>query len=268
MTRDELPAGAAADLELALRAARAAGEVIARQYRQEVTAESKAGGKGETTATDRAAEAVILSLLAAESDHAVLSEEAGGRRDPEAACWVVDPLDGTTNYSRKLPLFCVSIALMRGRRPELGVVLEPLSGDWYAAQRGWGCYRNGQPARVSDKADPATAVVFLQHGYQVPDRQRFATVTQRLALTSYARDLGATALELAFVAAGAADGHVCSGDELWDFAAGMVLVEEAGGQVTDWRGRPWDGEGSYVLISNGRLHDYLVRAVGDLQEDD
>lgn len=268
MTEKQLPPGASDDLSLALRAARAAGEVIAHQFRLAVEARSKEGGKGEVTATDRAAEAAILELLDAESEHAILSEESGGVRDPEAARWVVDPLDGTTNYSRKLPLFCVSIGLMHGRRPELGVVLNPLTGDWYAAERGRGCYRNGEPARVSDKADPATAVVFLQHGYQAPDRQRFAAVAQRLAVTSYARDLGTTALELAYVASGSADGHVCSGDELWDFAAGMVLVEEAGGRVTDWRGHPWDGESTYTLISNGHIHQYLVAAVGDLQQGD
>lgn len=265
MSDAQLPPGASDDLKLALRAAQAAGSVIAEHFRDAVEAESKDGGKGEVTVTDRAAEAAILGLLRAESEHGILSEEAGGSGDPEVARWVVDPLDGTTNFSRKIPLFCVSIALMRGSRPELGVVLDPVRDDWHAAERGLGCWRNGHRVRVSGKADPATAVIFLQHGYQLPDRERFAEVTRRVAPVSYGRDLGATALELAYVSSGSAEGHVCSGDELWDFAAGMVLVEEAGGRVSDWRGHPWDGEGTYTLITNGHLHGHLVELVESLQ---
>jgi myo-inositol-1(or 4)-monophosphatase len=256
------------DLSLAIDAARQAGALIADRFSDGAAAERKSGGKGEVTATDRDAETIILDKLRAESSYDILSEEAGGTRDSDAGLWVVDPLDGTTNFSRGIPLFAVSIALMQGPRVELGVIYHPLTGDCYTAERGSGTWRNDEEQlSVSQVADPELAVLYLTHGYPPPDRSRYGAALSRFAPRSYPRSLGSTAVELSFVTAGMGDGWICSGDELWDFTAGMVLVEEAGGRVTDWRGAGWDGSSLYTVITNGAMHDYVIDMIGDLQQD-
>lgn len=255
------------DLSLALDAARKAGALIADRFSKAVVAERKSGGKGEVTQTDRDAETIILDILASDSAYAILSEEAGGARDSDAGLWVVDPLDGTTNFSRGIPLFAASIALMRGPSVVLGVIYHPLTGDCYAAERGGGCWRNDERLSVSQVADPELAVLYLTHGYPTADRARYGEALSRFAPRSYPRSFGSTAVELSFVAAGMGDGWICSGDELWDFTAGMVLVEEAGGRVSDWHGDAWDGESLYTVITNGVIHDYVIETVRDLQKE-
>lgn len=262
----DVPTDTSPELALAVEAARRAGQIIAERFCADNAAARKAGGYGEVTRTDGDAEAAILAVLRDGSRFPVLSEEAGGTRDSGQGLWIVDPLDGTTNFSRGLPLCAVAIALMRDRRVELGVIYHPLSGDCYRAERGRGAFCNGQRLRVSAVADPDLAVLFLTHGYPAADRARFGVAVQRFSRRSYPRTLGSTAVELSYLAAGRGDGWICSGDELWDFAAGTVLVEEAGGRVSDWRGREWDGESLFAVVSNGAVHDHLVATVADLQE--
>lgn len=255
------------DLALALDAARRAGAIVAERFATAAPeAERKSGGRGEVTQTDRDAEAVILATLRAGSPYPILSEEAGGTR-PDGPLWVVDPLDGTTNFSRGIPMCAVAISLLRGPRVELGVIHRPISGATSWAERGAGAWCDGRRLRVSTVSDPDLAVLYLTHGYPAADRQRYGTALARFARRSYARTFGSTAYELTMVAAGRGDGWICSGDELWDFAAGIALVEEAGGRVSDWRGRPWDGHGLFLAITNGCCHDHVVETIADLQED-
>lgn len=254
------------DLILAMATARAAGALIAERFAKGGAAERKSGGKGEVTQTDTDAEAIILDALGSASSYEILSEEAGGTRNSDAGLWVVDPLDGTTNFSRGIPLFAVAIALMRGPQVQLGVICHPLTGDCYAAERGGGSWCNEQRLSVSQVVDPELAVLYLTHGYPQADRVRYGCALSRFAPRSYPRSLGSTAAELSFVAAGMGDGWICSGDELWDVTAGMVLVEEAGGRVSDWRGDPWDGQSQYTVITNGAMHDYVIDKIQDLQE--
>jgi myo-inositol-1(or 4)-monophosphatase len=254
------------DLKLAVTAAQAAGQIIAERFAAAATAaESKDGGKGEVTQTDLDAEAAVLDTLRSGSGYAVLSEEAGGGRDSGDGLWIIDPLDGTTNFSRGIPLFAVSIALMRERHVELGVIYHPVTGQTYWAERGRGAWCDGERLQVSEVVDPSLAVLYLTHGYPPPDRQRYGAALSRFAPTSYPRSMGSTAVELSWVAAGKGDAWACSGDELWDFTAGLVLIEEAGGRMTDWRGRDWDGESLFTAFSNGHLHDYVVGTIADLQ---
>jgi myo-inositol-1(or 4)-monophosphatase len=253
------------DLSVAIQAAKKAGNLIAERFAAGTVAERKSGGKGEVTDTDRDAETMIMQALREGSGYEILSEEAGGTTNSDAGLWVVDPLDGTTNFSRGIPLFAVSIALMQGPMVQLGVIYHPLTGDCYSAERGGGSWRNEEQLLVSQVTDPELAVLYLTHGYPPPDRARYAAALSRFAPRSYPRSFGSTAAELSFVAAGMGDGWICSGDELWDFTAGMVLVEEAGGRVSDWHGNDWDGESLYTVITNGSMHDYVIDTIRDLQ---
>lgn len=253
------------DLHLAIEAARAAGGLIGERFAANTQIERKSGGRGEVTQTDKDAEAIILQALREGSSYDILSEEAGGSRDSDAGLWIVDPVDGTTNFSRGIPLCAVSIALMRGPRVELGVIYHPLTDDCYAAERGAGAWRDDERLSVSTVSDPGLAVLFLTHGYPAEDRARYGQALSRFAHGSYPRTFGSTAVELSLVAAGEGDGWICSGDELWDFTAGMVLVEEAGGRVTDWHGKEWDGKSLFTVITNGAVHDHVIDTIRDLQ---
>lgn len=253
------------DLDTALEAAQTAGTIISQNFELARAAEVKSDNRGLVTETDQAAEQAILQTLRSHSPYSILSEESGDSPGTSELRWIVDPLDGTTNFFRGLPLFAVSIALSRGSEIILGVIHNPVNQDYFYAERGKGAYLNDQSLRVSSTAAPGTAVMFVNHGYDIADKQRFSIASERLVAHAYLRRLGTTALELCFLAKGSVDAFVCSGDELWDFAAGLIIVEEAGGKITDWQGNDWDGKSSYVLASNDKIHGFLVEQLRNLQ---
>ena len=259
-----IPTNFSPDLHLAVEATRAAGQVVAGARRAIISAEEK-GDKGLVTAFDKQAEQVIFEILRANSPYSILGEESGLDGRGSELVWVVDPIDGTTNFARGLPLFAISIALMRGIDRLLGVILNPTSNDCYFAERGRGAYVNGEAMHVSANQNPRQAVIHVSSGYAANDRQRLVELMRRLDGTYSARILGTTALELCLVASGVTDAFVCSGDELWDYAAGVLLVEEAGGIFTDWRGQPWNGQHAFVFASNGQLHRPILEQIQDLQ---
>lgn len=199
---------------------------------------------------DRDSEAAILAIIRSSfPDHRILAEEGGGRGENTGAEfeWLCDPLDGTTNFLERLPIWCVSVACRRRGEMVAGVVVEPLRQEVFAASRGGGATRNGRPMRVSGKADAADA--FLSTGF--PFRAHAAldlylAVFREVFMGGRAiRRCGAAALDLAHVAAGIYDGFFELRLSPWDVAAGSLLVEEAGGVVTDW-----DGGGGFVSSGN------------------
>jgi myo-inositol-1(or 4)-monophosphatase len=204
-------------------------------------------------------------MLQANSSYAIMSEETSPDESSRDLSWIVDPIDGTTNFASKIPLFAVSVALLRDQDVILGVILNPMTDECFYAEKGKGAYLNGQPLQVAAKTDPGATILFLNHGYPATDRKRYATLADRLGTTFFVRTFGPTALELCYLARGCAAGFICSGDELWDFAAGIVLVEEAGGKVTDWKGRHWDRSTSFILASNTSCHEELIAQIADLQ---
>jgi len=253
------------DLKLAIEAARRGGHVIAEKFIKGGNAEVKANGKGLVTQTDRASERAILDTLQAHSAYTIISEESAPNDPPPGLSWIVDPLDGTTNFAHRFPFFAVSIALIHDHNVVLGVIFNPITRECFYAEKGKGAYVNGQPIKVSSKSNRSTTVLFLDHGYRRNDRKRYALTADRLAPRYSLRTLGTTALELAYLARGCAGGFICSGDELWDYAAGVLLVEEAEGKVTDWKGNHWDKRNAFILASNGALHPELIARISELQ---
>ncbi|MBD3306911.1 hypothetical protein GF339_10800 [candidate division KSB3 bacterium] len=254
-----------ADLQLAIDAAFRAGQVIADHFMEVVDADIKPDGKGLVTRTDQESEQVILDTLRTHSDYAIVSEETAPHAPSADLSWIIDPIDGTTNFARKIPLFAVSIALLQGEDVRLGVLFNPIAAECVYAEQGYGAYLNGQPIRVSSSAEPASTVLFLNNGYRSADKQRHAALVDRFVNRYSLRSLGATAVEMSYLACGRAEGFICSGDELWDYAAGIVIVEEAGGKVTDWKGQHWDRRNAFICASNGSLHDELLATIADLQ---
>lgn len=268
----------------ALRAAHAAAEVHRRFFRRLERVDYK-GPNNPVTEADRSAEEAIVGVLqAAYPSHAVLGEE-GGQRGQAAQTWLVDPLDGTSNYARGIPWFCVSIALREEPAPSprggeagivLGVILNPIIGEVYAAERGRGAFA----ASLADlPADPAgwadlarwrrlrvSAVAALRDagfatGFPHNVNETRINLDHFVAVrleASVVRALGSAALGLAQVADGHLEGYWEIGPKAWDFAAGMVLVEEAGGRTSDLRGRPAAPDAGQLVATNGVIHDALL----------
>lgn len=249
----------AGELEVAAAAANAAGGIL----RSNFGGEQKVRFKGEVdlvTEIDEQAERKIGEMLRqAFPAYGMLAEEGGSSPGAGEYRWIVDPLDGTSNYAHGLPIFCVSIALERDGETVLGVVHDPMREETFIAERGGGATLNGRPIRVSGTDELIRALVATGLPY---DRDtmpaaldlftRFAVLTQGL------RRLGSAALDVCYVAAGRLDAYYERGVRPWDVAAGALILEEAGGKVTDFRGEKIDLQGLEIVASNTALHPPIV----------
>lgn len=253
------------DLQLAITAAKAAGEIIKAGYGNIQTIEDKENGtKGIVTNVDKESEEAILKILQSKSNYAIFTEETG-KIEGKDALWVIDPIDGTTNFSRNVPLFCVSIALIRENRIELGVIYNPILNELYSAGKDKGTYLNKKRIYVSKQESLKGSIAIINHGYALEDRKRAVEVIKIIYKDCSLKRLGSTAYELCLVAKGSADSFLSSGDELYDYAAGLIIIEEAGGKVSDWKGNTWDNTNSFILASNGKIHQELLQKLQNLQ---
>lgn len=249
----------------ALRAAKAGGAVL-RRYYGDATLEVASKGRNDfVTRADRESEtAVVGELRQAFPDHRVLAEEGGAHPGGSSELeWVIDPLDGTTNFTQGLPIFCVSIACRRGAELLVGVVYAPLAEDWFAATRGGGAWRNQRPMRVSQRSRLEGA--FLATGY--PYRAHtaldpyLAAFREAFLAARAIRRCGSAALDLANTAAGVYDGFFEYRLSPWDIAAGALLVAEAGGRITDLDGGERYLESGNVIAGAPGVQEELRAAV-------
>jgi len=265
----------------ALRAASAAAAIQRAHFGRLTRVEYK-GPQDPVTEADRAAEEAIVGVLrGAFPGHAFLGEE-GGRRGSADYTWLIDPLDGTFNYAHAFPWFAVSIALQHRDVTVCGVVLNTMLGEVYAAERGAGAYVASMPASSGDAAGPAPEAwrrvavsrtsrledAAVSTGFRHPVAEPILNLdhfTHMLQRAARVREIGAAALDLAAVAAGRLDGYWEIGPRAWDLAAGVLLVEEAGGRATDLLGRPVDLDRRQVLATNGTLHDQAVAVLAQGQ---
>ena len=248
----------------ALSAARRAGEVLRAGFGTEHAITYK-GEVDLVTEVDTEAERVIREeLLGTFPTHGMLAEEGGELGGEENARWIVDPLDGTTNYAHGLSIFCVSIALQRSGEVVLGVVHDPMGEETFVAERGRGATLNGEPIRVSSTDEPIRALIATGFPYDRAELPEALELFGRLAASTRGmRRLGSAALDLCYVAAGRLDGYYERGIWPWDLAAGSVIVEEAGGRLTNYRGDVLDLAGREIMASNGRLHSAMMRLIGE-----
>ena len=222
------------------------------------------------TEADKAAELLIASRLrSAFPDHDLLGEE--GSRSENAGArfrWVIDPLDGTTNFAHGLPTFAVSIALEDAGLPVAGVIYDPMRNELYRAVKRGGASLNGEPIRASwvDQLNAAVLVTGFAHTLEQRRRQGAAwcgVLEHVLAL----RQTGSAALNLCYVAAGRLDGYWERGIQPWDVSAGALLVSEAGGQVSNRAGGPFISDERDMVATNGVLHQDLITMLGDFPDE-
>lgn len=249
---------------IAVRAARQAGSVIMRAFgRLDSLTVSEKRANDYVSEIDRNAEQAIIDVIRkAYPHHAILAEESGAHGKDEFQ-WVIDPLDGTTNYLHGFPQFAISIALMHRGRLESGVVYDPVRDEMYTADRGSGALLNDRRLRVTEQKGLKGALI----GTGIPFRdQRFmdnylGMLRDLTKETAGIRRPGSAALDFAYVAAGRLDGFWELGLSVWDFAAGALLVQEAGGVVSDISGGSRHLETGNVITAGVRLHRAMVETI-------
>ncbi len=252
-------------LEIAEAAARAAGAELLRTFESDLLGVQWKTWQGERTVVtdaDFAADRAIRQVLAERvPEHTVYSEEFPDEQEvygPDV--WVIDPLDGTDNYSRGQPQFCVSVAHTRDARPHAAAIYDPVRDEMFTALADGPARLNGRPVEVTGRTDPSeSTVAWAQRGINAEDDQRFNAALAEAARTFHrVRLTGSAALETAWVAAGRYDGALFSNVKWWDHAGAGLLVQRAGGQVTDVRGALTSPSSRRCIFSNGQIHRAIL----------
>ena len=253
-------------LEKAVEIAREAGALLANYFERRVAVELK-GEFDVVTEADRASEKLVVERLRSHfPSHGIVAEEGGGRESSSEYCWYVDPLDGTTNFAHGFPMFNVTLGLARAGEMIAGVIYDPIRQELFAAERGGGAYLNNRRIHVStiqrlEDSLPCTGF---------PSRKRSQSVNihfyYQLAMATHGvRRTGSAAIDLAYVACGRLDFFWEFGLSPWDMAAGTLLVEEAGGRVSDMNGGPHSvTESEHLLADNGALHGQALEIFGEI----
>ena len=255
------------ELAVAEAAARAAGAVLLSWLGQVREVRFK-GTVDPVTEADRASETLLREqLLAAFPADAILGEEQGGEVPPSGRLWVIDPLDGTVNFVHTYPVFCVSVALCVDLQPVVGVIYDPTRDECFRAVRDAGADLNGVPLQVSQIDALLGAVLATGFPYDLESRmQSLPLIAAFLNATQGIRRGGAAALDLAYSACGRLDGYWEREVQPWDLAAGVLLVQEAGGTVSDYTGEALSLFGQEVVVSNGALHAAMLDVIATLAQ--
>jgi len=251
-------------ITLATIAAKQAGEVIRNHFRGSFTIGTKKNFRDLLTSADLSSEKVILKAIHEYfPDHAILSEETRKDKLLSERLWIVDPIDGTTNFAAGLPLCCVSIAYAEKGVVRAGVVYNPITQELFSGERDSGAWLN-EKIKLAVKHTSTLHSALVSYDYSSVDdyRKEVVKITQNLPFhVRGVRVIGAAAIEFAYVAAGFLDAYLSRGSHPWDVAAGGLLVEEAGGKVTDWNGESWKLDCGNFLATNGYIHEEFIKEI-------
>lgn len=247
------------ELEVAIKSATLAGERLEYYFESSLEHNEKEDKSPVTKADLDAEEIIIKELKDVTPQYNIISEESDEINNNSEYTWVVDPLDGTTNFARGLPVFATTLALLKGDNIVLAVTYNPITNSKFSAQAGNGSFWNGVKMKVSDQEKFEKSIVTLGRARDEESKKRTLAAFSSIYFKSHQRILGSSALELAWVASGRIEAFVCIGLNNWDVAAGILLVKEAGGKITNF-----DGEDVVLsrdkdfLASNGKIHEELL----------
>ena len=239
-----------------------AGAIVQKGFNNEFSISHKDGINNLVTEVDKAVEQYIIQYLKTSfPEHGYIGEEFGNHNEDADYKWVIDPIDGTVNFAHHVPLCCVSIALVYKNQPILGAVFNPMMNELFFAEKGKGAFLNDKPIKVSQKKDIQKAFLVTGFPYQFPEVKihPLEIFTKVVGKGLPVRRLGSAALDLCWVACGRFDAFWEYNLQAWDIAAGNLIVEEAGGKVSDFNLNPytiWDKE---TLASNTILHNDMVK---------
>lgn len=252
-------------LSVAIAAARGAGTLLQEHWESQYAIREKTSYSDLQTDVDKASEKFIIELLSARfHHHGIIAEEStpNTAQDFEYV-WIVDPLDGTTNYTHRFPMVCVSIALLYNGTPIVAVVYNPISEELFYATKDGGAFLNERPIKTSTVNDLRQSLLATGFAYDRRDNpnNNYAQFFHLTHLSQGVRRMGSAALDLAFLAAGRLDGYWERGLSSWDVAAGILLVTEAGGIVSSYNLVPVDIFSGEILATNGAIHEDLSQAL-------
>ncbi|MEX6688764.1 inositol monophosphatase family protein [Danxiaibacter flavus] len=245
-----------------LKATDAAAQVLKEYFNKSFTISNKEGVNNLVTEVDHKSEQVIIDIIKADyPDHYILTEESGILAQDSIYKWIIDPIDGTINYANGIPICCVSIGVEVDGRMEMGAVYNPFIGELFFAQRGFGATLNTDKISVSSKKDVGTSCLVTGFPYTYINQPNGPLeVFDRLIRQGIpVRRLGSAAIDLCWVAAGRFDGFYEHKLNAWDSAAGFLIVEEAGGKVTDLSGSYYNPYQPGIVATNGLIHDELLK---------
>jgi len=252
-------------INIAIKAARSASKILTENFGKINSDDIREKKRNDfLTFVDEQAEHTIIEILRASfPDHSILAEESGWKKQNSEYEWFIDPLDGTKNYISGIPIFSISIALRHQDQMLLGVILDPLRNELFHAEKGGGAFLNGKKIQISRRQNLeecllATGFPFKQKEFLPRYLNCFQEIFQ---LSSGMRRMGSAAIDLAYVAAGRFDGFWELGLSPWDMAAGSLLIEEAGGNTTDFWGNNSYLTNGYVTATNGHIHQAMLQII-------
>ena len=251
-------------LDIALEAAKRAGEIIRENFHKKKLIDYK-GRINLVTNVDREAEKVVIETIKNYyPKHNILTEETEYAQDPDQEyCWVIDPLDGTTNYVHGFPFVCVSIALQRNGKSIVGVVYNPILHELFHAEKGKCSFRNNEPVSVSGNADFSKSLLATGFPYDMlnDERNNIQNFAQVIKNCRGIRRPGSAAIDICYVACGVFDGYWELELYPWDTAAGIVILDEAGGKVSKFDGSEFSIFDKEIVASNGKVHEELLKVL-------
>lgn len=249
----------------AIKFAKESGLFLLKEFKKRKRFTKREHTKELKTIYDKSSEKLIRkSIQKNYPTHSILAEETGYLEKDPNFLWIVDPLDGTANFVNKDPFFSVSIALMINQKLEIGAIYFPILDEIFVAERNKGAFLNGRRIRVSDVSDIRKSYLVTCEGGE-KSKERKAKLYKILASKAIdLRKLGSGSLECAWVACSRADAYISFKVFPWDVAAGILLVEEAGGKISNFKGREWKLRKTDLIVSNGRLHEKLIKLVEDI----
>ncbi len=250
------------ELKLAKQAATEAGQFLKKEFfrwgkkRLEYKVHSE-----RVTWCDKKAESLILKRLKkAFPKYGVLAEESGRDHKPSDYTWIIDPLDGTTNFTIHHSMFAVSIALMFKKEIVLGVIYDPILDEIYYAAKNQGAFKNNKKIKMGQSTNLQKSIITYCHGQGPTNTKKAYKLYRRFHdISHHCRHFGVTSMELAMLAGGKTDVHMVSGAKIWDLAAGVIIIKEAGGIITDWKNKNWNINSKSILAANKNLHKKCLK---------
>jgi myo-inositol-1(or 4)-monophosphatase len=249
-----------------IKAATDAGHMMKSRMNTGFSIENKEGLNNLVTEVDVACEKLIMDTIRSKfPDHFILSEETGEIKTDSAFKWIIDPIDGTVNFAHGIPICCVSIGLEKNGEVIMGAVYNPFMEEFFFAEKGKGATLNDSPISVTQKTDVFASCLVTGFPYSYLDSENGPLdVFGRLIRKGVpVRRLGSAAIDLCWVAAGRFDGFYEHKLNAWDSAAGFLMVEEAGGKVTDFEGKPYSLYQPHIVATNGKIHQDLLNVINN-----
>ncbi|MBN9483756.1 MAG: inositol monophosphatase [Bacteroidetes bacterium 43-93] len=250
--------------QVLLEATKEAGKIIQQYFQGSFNIENKEGINNLVTEVDKHSEKAIIDIIRKNyPEHSIISEEEGEMLQESDYQWIIDPIDGTVNFAHGIPICCVSIGLKHKDELLLGAVYNPMMNELFFAEKGKGAYLNDKPIRVSSKTNFAKACLVTGFPYKWPNSSEHPIrVFERFILEGLpVRRLGSAAIDLCWVACGRFDGFWEYNLSSWDVAAGYLIVQEAGGRITNFDGAPYSVFDKETLATNGHIHEDMLRLI-------